>query len=326
MRRTIGKKLPVDRVHGDFVSKCDICGVPYYRSQLRRNESGLLYCPSGCHKMDHARLHRRNAEMALDYADKQAELAEAVFDGAPYRFVVTEDPLDILGSACAFWLSADGASDDTWVDETGNLTLTGSCTATRSPTGMLVVDFDGVSQSMSGTLVTPIAVGSRPYLWVLGQHTGDPDPTDHLPTWALLCLQSADSGTSLQLGSRYADGEAPLERRRFTFLSLDSLGATRWFSEVFDRKPRLLEANCAASSVDRLFVDEVAFDTIDVVSSDPTAALDRPLTSVAVADLVSGGGQAKCRIRDIVVSRTQPDEDMLERMRAYFRTREGFEL
>lgn len=44
MARTIGRHLPGDLPRNDVKSRCDYCGVMYYRSQLRRDRSGFLAC------------------------------------------------------------------------------------------------------------------------------------------------------------------------------------------------------------------------------------------------------------------------------------------
>lgn len=42
---TIGKRIDPDLAAGDAVVLCDYCGVPNYRSRMRRDGAGLLACP-----------------------------------------------------------------------------------------------------------------------------------------------------------------------------------------------------------------------------------------------------------------------------------------
>jgi len=42
--RTIGYRRPRNSPRGDFETMCDICGVAYLRSRLRRRDDGMLYC------------------------------------------------------------------------------------------------------------------------------------------------------------------------------------------------------------------------------------------------------------------------------------------
>lgn len=42
--RTIGKHWPKNSPPGDFSALCDICGARWRRSQLWRNEDGMLVC------------------------------------------------------------------------------------------------------------------------------------------------------------------------------------------------------------------------------------------------------------------------------------------
>jgi len=42
--RTTGRHYPDDLPQGDIACLCDYCGTRYYRSQLRRDQAGLLAC------------------------------------------------------------------------------------------------------------------------------------------------------------------------------------------------------------------------------------------------------------------------------------------
>lgn len=84
--RTIGRQVPADKPHGDFVSRCDYCGAPFYRSQLRRDETGFLVCEYDDTGPDKMMQLRRNAELAEAWGEQQAQMAEPVYDGAPFVF------------------------------------------------------------------------------------------------------------------------------------------------------------------------------------------------------------------------------------------------
>lgn len=92
--RTIGRKVPADLPHGDFVSMCDYCGTPFYRSQLRTDGAGLLYCELEGDGPDRVTQLEGNAEKAARWAGKQADLAAPVYDGAPFVFETDDPPED----------------------------------------------------------------------------------------------------------------------------------------------------------------------------------------------------------------------------------------
>lgn len=88
--RTIGRHVPADKPHGDFVSRCDYCGAPWYRSTLRRDGSGFLVCEPCDTGPDKMTQLRRNAELAEAWGEQQARLSEPVYDGAPFVFEADE--------------------------------------------------------------------------------------------------------------------------------------------------------------------------------------------------------------------------------------------
>lgn len=61
MSRTIGRHWPHAR--GDYVEQCDFCGVPWPRSQLRVDGSGLYVCPDEGDGDDAVTLSDDNAAM-----------------------------------------------------------------------------------------------------------------------------------------------------------------------------------------------------------------------------------------------------------------------
>lgn len=49
---------------GEYQTECAYCGITWYRSDLRRDESGLLACPDDQEGRCTAELDRLNAEAA----------------------------------------------------------------------------------------------------------------------------------------------------------------------------------------------------------------------------------------------------------------------
>ena len=66
MPRTIGRKIPANSPRGNFRSQCHYCGEDRYRSDLRKDATGFLSCPS-CNDVGHdvTTLNKANAAMAL---------------------------------------------------------------------------------------------------------------------------------------------------------------------------------------------------------------------------------------------------------------------
>jgi hypothetical protein len=62
--RTIGRFWPTERTNGDYQCMCDICGVHWRRSQLRRDGAGRLVCPDELPGRDEVTLDRQNAAAA----------------------------------------------------------------------------------------------------------------------------------------------------------------------------------------------------------------------------------------------------------------------
>lgn len=61
----MGRSVPrnIDR-KGEHLSRCDVCGVPYLRSALRRGRDGLLRCESDLPGRDELTLAELTAERA----------------------------------------------------------------------------------------------------------------------------------------------------------------------------------------------------------------------------------------------------------------------
>jgi len=64
MPKTIGTRWPASAPPGDFPALCDICGVPFRRSLMRRDGSGRLVCAKDGRGRDRTTLERLNAQGA----------------------------------------------------------------------------------------------------------------------------------------------------------------------------------------------------------------------------------------------------------------------
>lgn len=315
--RTIGRHVPADLARGDFVSKCDYCGAPFYRSQLRRDGSQFLVCELCDTGPDMQTQLRRNAELAEEYGVRQADLAEPVYDGAPFVF---DDPHDdnpeaILGSDCACWLRAESAAESGWSDETGNLVLTGEPITLRSSSGAAAVEVGG-SNLLTGTLTSPLRQGTRPYIWIVGQFLGDEEDSDHSATRSLVCIATAAETGFLLFGYRNAflAGQYETPVRTILRVDTDAPSAQAWGCDTFDRKPHAFECSMADSD-SRVFVDEVEGDFLDDASSTDALSADHSLVTLGNSPLDINA--VRGRIRDLVISRVQPTAAILASMRAY---------
>lgn len=320
--RTIGRRWPADKPFGEFVSVCDYCGVPWYRSQLRRDGAGLLACPDEGDGPSATEQLEANAEKAMRWAGEQAERAQPVYDGRPFVFEATEfesDPVTLLGDDCAAWLRAESAESGSWADETGNLTLAGAARALRSETGQAAVEIVGSVATLTGALASPLLAGTRPYIWIVGQFLGDENSASHTPTRSLFSIASSGNAVYLVFGYRMYSGIA-----RTTFRSSPADASIAiWASSKFDREPHAFECSLADSNA-RLFVDEVQGDYL--ADAGATGALDADLLDVTIGDSFAATTAVRGRIRDLIISRSQPDTATLTAMRAYCSSRLGFTL
>lgn len=66
MAKTIGKHWPRSAPRGDYTTFCGYCGVAYRRSELYRDEAGILVCPREGQGLDVIAAERANQEMARD--------------------------------------------------------------------------------------------------------------------------------------------------------------------------------------------------------------------------------------------------------------------
>lgn len=83
MSRTIGRKKPRNLPGGDYVTMCAYCGANWYRSQLRLDGSGKLFCPDEGDGLDAVTLDRMNAAEAsrLRSSTRNAGLAQGPYVG-----------------------------------------------------------------------------------------------------------------------------------------------------------------------------------------------------------------------------------------------------
>lgn len=64
----IPRQYPFPAPRGEYQTTCDYCGITWYRSDLIRDESGLLACPDDQEGRSTATLDRLNAEAAAQAA------------------------------------------------------------------------------------------------------------------------------------------------------------------------------------------------------------------------------------------------------------------
>ena len=96
-RVTLPARWPRSAALSDYASTCDICGVPWRRSQLRYDTRGFLVCPLHGKGRDPAELSLLNAESAEQWS---AELASRPPRDEPMDPVhIARDPRAIFGSA-----------------------------------------------------------------------------------------------------------------------------------------------------------------------------------------------------------------------------------
>ena len=62
--RTIKRHLSRRRPRGDYEALCDLCGVMWHRSKMRKDAAGRLRCPDDIRGRDPVTLARLNAEAA----------------------------------------------------------------------------------------------------------------------------------------------------------------------------------------------------------------------------------------------------------------------
>lgn len=62
MSKTIGRHKPRSLPKGDYECLCDYCGTVFYRSKLRRDGSGKLFCPDEGEGKDAVTLSQESAQ------------------------------------------------------------------------------------------------------------------------------------------------------------------------------------------------------------------------------------------------------------------------
>ena len=105
--QTIGRRVRPGLPRGDFHCHCDICGVLWYRSQLRRDGAGRLVCPDEGDGLDAVTLSRLDAEALRRYSDRRPRTKR---DGRPQQpegeFYTS--PLSIVGETVGWWAPENG--------------------------------------------------------------------------------------------------------------------------------------------------------------------------------------------------------------------------
>ena len=70
--RTIGRHIP--KGTRDVEALCDICGVHWPRSRLRRSTDGRLHCPDEGMGMDAVECSESDAEAVADRPDRRGDM------------------------------------------------------------------------------------------------------------------------------------------------------------------------------------------------------------------------------------------------------------
>jgi len=95
--KSIPRRIPPNQPVGDFRTLCDYCGAAYMRSELVRDEAGLLVCPGEGEGLDKVALDRLTAETGPPMYDYEGtdgardppstDVAPVVpfFQGPPWR-------------------------------------------------------------------------------------------------------------------------------------------------------------------------------------------------------------------------------------------------
>lgn len=90
--RTIGNHVPRSFKSGDYPCLCDYCGVPWYRSELRKDGAGKLYCPQEGEGLDAQTLLEIEASEQLQ-EERQLEPRDGSFAKLP-----EQPPADLLST------------------------------------------------------------------------------------------------------------------------------------------------------------------------------------------------------------------------------------
>lgn len=93
--RTIGRHWPRDAPRGDYQAKCDYCGVLYRRSELVRDEAGLLVCAAEGEGLDVVALSRMSADdlrQPENYERDAPGVARDTMDGYVSLFTILKTP------------------------------------------------------------------------------------------------------------------------------------------------------------------------------------------------------------------------------------------
>lgn len=222
-------------------------------------------------------------------------------------------PLELVDSdEIAVWLARENWTAASWTDQTGNLQLvqaTGSQQFTSSvgPDGNLWVLGDGVDDTMTGLLTSPVAAGARPYaLSIYSLASGDPGSGNRVAWFA----SSASASVLLSNVQTYSSAR----HRTVTFRTTNGYSLV---GPAPDTSAHVVEHNFEASVTDRYFVDGTAYNTV----FDPSFpvlidALPEPLERVTL-----GTSNPVARIAalysDIVLLRSMPSPETVNALRTW---------
>lgn len=77
MSRSIPRNVPKDLEYGTYRSQCAYCGVPFYRHELQRDGSGLLFCKDEGEGLDKTTLSELNAQGAAEQSVEHGQADSA---------------------------------------------------------------------------------------------------------------------------------------------------------------------------------------------------------------------------------------------------------
>lgn len=240
-------------------------------------------------------------------------------------FEEPEDPSDILGGDLIVWYRADaevttsGNAVTAWGNQQNADSITQG-TAARQPTisangfsDQACIEFDGANDQLTGTLTTPLAQDSRPYIWLVAR-------CDSTVATSRAFLNFTDSitasGPDTILGI-FAGLNA--DNTHFCAGASLSDGFEQIAGPERDTDHHLFEYGAQSSTVDKFVVDGVGFD------GTLTGGLEIAMGIFEVGALSATGFDPLVdmdgAVAEIIVSDSIPTADQIARMRDYFRGR-----
>lgn len=208
---------------------------------------------------------------------------------------VPENFVQIFGeSDVAFWLDADDFAPALWTDRTENLTVEADPTT---------VQFDGVDDYMLGTMTTPLAAGSRPYVLII-----DAIATVNALSRSRLTL--AGPGHTSLLYHRHSSGTRRVSQ------ATSASAAVTWLGPATDERSHVEEVLWPTTLTGHYAVDGSDYDGIagGAAATNALVASQDQLTLGAIGGLVSFD---KCRLRAVVILRSEPTPAQRAAIRAW---------